>query len=98
MNSEAFASEFIKTDPSYTTKVLFDHANDWHDVIRHKINMPTAIFSGEYRNNLPSQRWIASNIPNAKLDAYTQAEQGDHLLIFKNPLKFTKDLGDFLEH
>ncbi len=98
-NSTAFANEFVKTDPKYTAKVLFDHAtNDWRDVIRHKINVPTAIFSGEYSHNLPSQRWMASVIPNAKLYAYTQSEQGDHFLMFKNPLKFTADLRAFLEH
>lgn len=99
MNSQAFAGAFIKTEPKYTAKVLFDHiTNDWRDVIRHKINVPTAIFSGDYSNNLPSQRWMAATIPNAKLYAYTQAEQGDHFLMFKNPFKFTQDLGDFLAH
>lgn len=99
VNSESFAGEFIKTDPAYTAKVLFDHAtNDWRDVIRHKINVPTAIFSGEYSNNLPSQRWMASVIPNARLYTYTRTEQGDHFLMFKNPFKFADDLRDFLEH
>ncbi|MCM2339727.1 alpha/beta fold hydrolase [Rhodoferax sp.] len=99
VNSQAFAGEFIKTDPKFTTKVLFDHVtNDWRDVIRHKINVPTAIFSGEYSNNLPSQRWMSSVIPNAKLYTYTKAEQGDHFLMFKNPFKFTEDLRAFLEH
>jgi pimeloyl-ACP methyl ester carboxylesterase len=98
VNSASFAAEFVKTDPQYTAKVLFDHAtNDWRDVIRHKINVPTAIFSGEYSNNLPSQRWMASVIPKATLYAYTKAEQGDHFLMFKNPFKFTQDLRDFLE-
>jgi len=98
-NSTAFANVFVKTDPKFTAKVLFDHAtNDWSDVIRHKINVPTAIFSGEYSNNLPSQRWMASVIPNAKLYAYTRSEQGDHFLMFKNPFKFTEDLRAFLEH
>ena len=98
VNSQAFAGEFVKTDPQFTAKVLFDHAtNDWRDVIRHKINVPTAIFSGEYSNNLPSQRWMASVIPNATLYAYSKAEQGDHFLMFKNPFKFTQDLRDFLE-
>lgn len=98
-NSESFANEFVKTNPKYAAKVLFDHAtNDWRDVIRHKINVPTAIFSGEYSNNLPSQRWMASVIPNARLYAYNQAEQGDHFLMFKNPFKFTEDLRAFLEH
>ena len=97
-NSTAFANAFVKDDPKYTAKVLFDHAtNDWRDVIRHKINVPTAIFSGEYSNNLPSQRWMASVIPNAKLHAYTRPEQGDHFLMFKNPFKFSQDLHAFLE-
>ncbi len=99
VNSEAFANAFIKTDPQYTAKVLFDHINnDWRDVIRHKINVPTAIFSGEYSNNLPSQRWMASVIPNARLYVYSKAEQGDHFLMFKNPVKFSADLRNFLEH
>ena len=98
VNSESFAGEFVKTDPHYTAKVLFDHAsNDWSDVIRHKIDVPTAIFSGEYSHNLPSQRWMASVIPDAKLYAYTEAEQGDHFLMFKNPFKFAQDLQAFLE-
>lgn len=97
-NSTAFANAFVKTDPKYTAKVLFDHAtNDWRDVIRHKINVPTAIFSGDYSNNLASQRWMASVIPNAKLYAYTKAEHGDHFLMFKNPFKFAEDLRAFLE-
>ena len=98
VNSEAFANEFVKTDPKFTAKVLFDHAtNDWRDVIRHKIKVPTAIFSGEYSHNLPSQRWMASVIPDATLYAYTEAEQGDHFLMFKNPFTFTEDLRAFLE-
>ena len=98
VNSEAFANAFVKTDPTFTAKVLFDHAtNDWRDVIRHKIRVPTAIFSGEYSHNLPSQRWMASVIPDATLYAYTEAEQGDHFLMFKNPFKFTEDLRAFLE-
>ena len=98
VNSEAFANEFVKTDPKFTAKVLFDHAtNDWRDVIRHKIKVPTAIFSGEYSHNLPSQRWMASVIPDATLYAYTEAEQGDHFLMFKNPFKFSEDLHAFLE-
>ena len=78
--------------------VLFDHiTNDWRDVIRRKVNVPVAIFSGEESNNLPSQRWAQSVIPHATLYSYTTAEQGDHFLMFKNPFKFTGDLQAFLE-
>lgn len=98
VNSESFANEFIRNDPKYTALVLFDHVtNDWRDVIRRKINVPAAIFSGKESNNLPSQRWAASVIPNATLYVYTREEQGDHFLMFKNPIKFTNDLRSFLE-
>lgn len=98
VNSQSFANEFIKTDPKFTALVLFDHVtNDWRDVVSRKINVPTAIFSGAESNNLPSQRWAAKAIPNATLFNYTKEEQGDHFLMFKNPVKFTNDLQSFLE-
>ncbi|WP_244546192.1 alpha/beta hydrolase [Bosea sp. OK403] len=98
VNSESFANAFIKNDPEAMGRVLFDHTtNDWRDVVRHKVDVPVAIFSGEESNNLPSQRWAQSVIPNAQLYVYTAAEQGDHFLMFKNPLKFAKDLRSFLE-
>lgn len=98
VNSKAFAEAFIKNDPEAMGRVLFNHVmNDWRDVIRHKIDVPVAIFSGEESHNLPSQRWAASVIPNATLYSYSSAEQGDHFLMFKNPVKFTNDLRSFLE-
>ncbi|MET0532062.1 MAG: hypothetical protein ABW003_27660 [Microvirga sp.] len=45
---------------------------------------------------MASQRWAASVIPNATLYTYISAEQGDHFLMFKNPVKFTDDLRSFL--
>ena len=97
-NSEGFARTFIQNDPKYLAFILFDHvANDWRDVIRHKINVPTAIFTGEYSNNLPSQQWMHTTIPGSSLYVYSKGEQGDHFLAFKNPVKFTADLKAFLE-
>lgn len=96
-NSQAFAREFIKNNPQHLAKVLFDHiTNDWRDVIRHKINIPTAIFTGEYSNNLSSQQWMHSVILDSKLYVYSKEEFGDHFLAAKNPVKFTKDLHEFL--
>jgi pimeloyl-ACP methyl ester carboxylesterase len=78
--------------------VLFDHAtNDWRDVVSNKIDVPTAIFTGENSNNVPSQKWMQSVIPGSELHVYGAAEQGDHFLAFKNPTKFTDDLTSFLE-
>ncbi len=98
VNSEAFANAFVKNDPKALARVLFDHiTDDWRDVVRHKINIPVAIFSGDESNNLPSQKWAASVIPGARIYIYTSAEQGDHFLMLKNPMKFTNDLQKFLE-
>jgi len=98
VNSESFANAFVKNDPEALARVLFNHTvNDWRDVVGHKIDVPTAIFSGDESNNLPSQRWAQSVIPGAMLFSYTSAEQGDHFLMFKNPVKFVRDLRSFLE-
>lgn len=97
VNSEAFANNFINNEPEAIARVLFDHiTNDWRDVIRHKVDVPVAIFSGEKSNNLPSQRWMHQSIAGSRLFVYTEAEQGDHFLMFKNPRKFAADLGAFL--
>lgn len=97
-NSEAFAREFVKNDPKFMSLVLFDHAtNDWRDVISHKIDVPTAIFTGDHSNNVPSQRWMQSQIKGSKLYVYSVEESGDHFLAFKNPVKFTTDLSTFLQ-
>lgn len=97
-NSQKFVAEFIKNDPKYLALIMFDHVmNDWQDVITSKIDRPVAIFTGEYSANVPSQRWMQSVIPDATLYVYRQDEQGDHFLMFKNPFKFTRDLGAFLE-
>jgi pimeloyl-ACP methyl ester carboxylesterase len=97
-NSEAFATEVIRNDPIAMGRVLFNHTvNDWRDVVRRKIDIPAAIFSGNESNNLPSQRWAQSVVPNATLFTYSASEQGDHFLMFKNPAKFSQDLRSFLE-
>ncbi|MCF3641256.1 alpha/beta hydrolase [Rhizobium sp. TRM95111] len=97
-NSEAFAREFIKSDPAYMARVLFDHAtNDWRDVVSRKIDVPTAIFTGDNSNNVPSQKWMQSQIRGSELFVYSAGEEGDHFLAFKNPVKFTDDLSSFLE-
>jgi pimeloyl-ACP methyl ester carboxylesterase len=98
VNSESFAREFVHNDPKFTALVLFDHAtSDWRDVIRRKINVPTAIFTGEFSHNLPSQQWLHATIPGSTIYVYRKDEQGDHFLAFKNPVKFTADLQGFLD-
>jgi pimeloyl-ACP methyl ester carboxylesterase len=96
-NSEMFAKAFVKTDLASIKRVMFDHfSSDWSDVIAHRIDVPTAIFTGVYSDAAGGQRWIHSVVPNSELHVYTAEEQGDHFLMFKNPLKFTSDLDTFL--
>jgi pimeloyl-ACP methyl ester carboxylesterase len=98
-NTQEFSKKFIKNSAQYLSLIMFDHVtNDWRDIIRSKIDVPTAIFTGEYSDVLQSQRWMQSVIKNSKLYVYTKAEQGDHFLAFKNPVKFTADLVSFLNN
>lgn len=97
-NVLSLAQAVVDDDMAYTAQVLFDHTtNDWRDVIRTKIDMPTAIFTGEYSDWLHSQHWMGSVIERSQLHVYTKAEDGDHFLAFKNPEKFTADLTRFLD-
>lgn len=97
-NPEQFAGTLVPTDPVAITRIQFDHMSiDWRDVLTRKINVPTAIFTGDYSANLPSQRWMHAVIPNSTLFVYSKAEQGDHFLAFKNPVKFVNDLQQFLD-
>ncbi|MCF5241833.1 alpha/beta fold hydrolase [Pseudomonas syringae] len=89
----------VHDDMAFTGQVLFDHTtNDWRDVISTKINVPTAIFTGEYSDWLHSQHWMNSVIEGSQLHVYAKAEDGDHFLAFKNPEKFAADLRDFLDN
>jgi pimeloyl-ACP methyl ester carboxylesterase len=97
-NSQGLSKTVIKAEPEYAMKVMFDHiTNDWRDVVQYKIDVPTAIFTGELSNNLQSQRWAQSVIPDSKLFVYSKDEEGDHFLAAKNPLKFVHDLTVFLQ-
>ncbi len=98
-NSETFARRVIKNDMNYMGLIMYDHAsNDWRDVISRKIDVPTAIFTGEYSTQLTSQYWMHSVIPHSQLFVYSPEEQGDHFLMMKNPVKFAEDVKDFLNN
>ncbi|KQZ84786.1 alpha/beta fold hydrolase [Pseudomonas sp. Root562] len=97
-NVISLAQAVMKDDMAFMERVLFDHVtNDWRDVIQAKIDVPTAIFTGEYSDWLDSQRWMNSVVSGSALHVYTKAEQGDHFLALKNPEKFSADLRGFLD-
>ena len=97
-NALGLSQAVVDTDPNYTKLVLFDHAtNDWSDVIRHKLDVPVAVFSGVESANLPSQKWLAKTALNATLFEYSSEDNGDHFMMLKNPVKFSEDLREFIE-
>jgi pimeloyl-ACP methyl ester carboxylesterase len=97
-NAISLAQAVVRDDMAFMERVLFDHVtNDWRDVIQTKIDVPTAIFTGEFSDWLDSQRWMNSVVAGSELHVYTKAEQGDHFLALKNPEKFATDLRGFLD-
>jgi pimeloyl-ACP methyl ester carboxylesterase len=98
-NVISLAQAVVKDDMAFMERVLFDHVtNDWRDVIQSRIDVPTAIFTGEYSDWLDSQRWMNSVVAGSVLHVYNEEEQGDHFLALKNPEKFATDLRGFLDN
>ena len=78
--------------------MLFDHIlNDWRDVILHKIDRPTLVFSGEHSDWVESQRWIASTVPDGRAIIYEKDEHGDHFLHLTDPVRFSGEVATFLK-
>ncbi|CAH3610022.1 alpha/beta fold hydrolase [Citrobacter freundii] len=95
-NVSEFNQEFIHNDVELMKKVLWENIyNDWRDVITNKINVPTLIITGECSDWKESQYWAHSVISGSKLVVYSKEEFGDHLLMMKNPKKYTQDLTYF---
>lgn len=96
-NSEGFAEAVVHSDPASMMQVMYNHASsDWRDVLQYKVNVPVAIFTGEYSPNATAQKTVHALVPGSELHVYSKTEQGDHFLMFKNPVKFTQDLSAFL--
>jgi Predicted hydrolases or acyltransferases (alpha/beta hydrolase superfamily) len=96
-NVREFGKAIISTELATMIAVMWDHIHqDWRDVISMKINVPTAIFTGENSDWLDSQKWIHSVLPGSVLHIYDKNAFGDHNLMMKNPQKFSDDLDRFL--
>ncbi len=52
--------------------------------------MVKVLDTGELGNNLPSQRWAHSAIAKSTLIVYFKGDRGDHLLMFRSPIKFAR--------
>jgi pimeloyl-ACP methyl ester carboxylesterase len=70
--------------------------HDWRDLIA-RIRLPTLAFGAEASIFHPdAQRWIAQQIPEARLSVFSAAEGGSHFMWLENPTKFLAELRAFL--
>ena len=78
------------------SRLLLNHAaQDWRDLIP-RVKTPALIFTGHCSGWMESQRWMASVMQNASLSVFSQEESGGHDLFFQNPVRFDRELREFL--
>jgi non-heme chloroperoxidase len=69
---------------------------DWRDVIQ-RIQRPTLVIGGEASIfTSDSQRWIASQIPDAQVVIFAANEGGSHFMFVENPDRFDSIVLSFL--
>lgn len=92
------ASENLKLPRTHAADLLYDHVLiDWRDVIS-RINRPTFVIGGEKSIfSAESQRWIADQIPNAKVSIFPENDGGSHFMFFENPDRFNTEVAAFLK-
>lgn len=94
-------SESLKIPGEYAARLLIDHScQDWRDVIRliiPKLNKPILVIGGEV-SIIPAEamRWVATQIPNSRLEIFSAAEKGSHFMFLENPTKFNQIVRDFV--
>lgn len=95
---ETMLRENLLFPRAYAAKLLLELAvHDWRDAIA-RIRLPTLVIGAEASIFHPdSQRWIARQIPGARLCVFTRAEGGSHFMWLENPEKLLVELRAFLD-
>ena len=91
------ARENLKLPRNHAATLLEDNMiQDWTELIE-TIRRPTLVFSGG-DSHIPSssQRWIASVIPDARLEIIPGDAGGRHFLFLENPDRFNRATTQFL--
>lgn len=91
-------AENLKLPRDKAVQLLFSVSPlDWRSVLP-RINLPTLVMGGEASTNKADiGRWIASQIPGAKLRIWTAAEGGSHFVFLENPAAFNAEVAAFLD-
>jgi pimeloyl-ACP methyl ester carboxylesterase len=91
------AQENLKFPRHLAAQLLRDTAfGDWRDVIK-RIRCRTLVVGGDASIfTSDSQRWIASQIPDAQVEIFAANEGGSHFMFVENPDRFDSIVSSFL--
>ena len=91
------AQENLKFPRHLAAQLLRDTAfGDWRDVIK-RIRCRTLVVGGDASIfTSDSQRWIASQIPDAQVEIFAADEGGSHFMFVENPDRFDSIVLSFL--
>lgn len=87
----------LKMPRPYAAHLLINHCvQDWRDVIP-TLRLPTLVFAGEASFFVPaSQKWIADQIPGARLEVFGADQGGGHFMFMENAPRFNKLVREFM--
>lgn len=82
----------------FGARLVLDHVmQDWRSVLP-RVDVPTLVTGGEQSHvDATSQRWIAGQIPGARLHVFGPDEGGDHFPFFEDPKAFAGVVTGFLD-
>lgn len=87
----------LKLPREHAATLLYNHCHqDWRDVFA-RIDVPT-LFIGGRVSLVPwrSVTWAASQVKDARLEIFEEAEGGQHFMFEENPIKFNRILAEFI--
>jgi pimeloyl-ACP methyl ester carboxylesterase len=95
----AFIEQEIKSTPPHAgVPLLWDHcAQDWRDVLP-RVDVPTLVIGCDGSHVDPaSQRYIAEQIPGARLHVFGKDVASSHFPFLENPAAFNAVVEEFLD-
>ena len=94
---KAMEDENHKFPRKVAAQLIMNHVyQDWRDVLP-RIDVPTLCIGGDV-SNVPAtcMRWMASVIPGAEIEIFSEADKGSHFMFMENPDKFNTRVAAFL--
>jgi pimeloyl-ACP methyl ester carboxylesterase len=88
----------LKMSREASNDMLLEHSvNDWRDVLQ-RVALPTLVIGGERSIfSAESQRWIASQNKNARVEIVGGDDGGSHFMFMESPKLFNEIVLDFVD-